>query len=821
MKVIKFGGTSLGSPELVQKVSQIVSNIQQEKPGLVVVFSAFSGVTNLLIEAGQKAENGDSSYLQTIHKIITRHLSYIHELFTDTEINQTMTQKLQPLFHQIEEITHGMFLLKEMSPKSLDLLQSFGEQLSCAIIAEYFNYTGINNQLLDTRNLFITDEKYNNARIKFDLTSQRIKNAVSDSKAVYVSTGFIASTEKGTTTTIGRSGSDLTAAIYGAALKAESVEIWTDVTGVMSADPRKVRDAFSLKSISYIEAMEMSHFGAKVIHPLTVQPLMDNDIPCIIKNTFSPDEPGTMITNRPQDPCLAKGVTSIDNIALITLQGSGMIGIEGTASRMFAALARGKINVILISQASSEHSICAAIKPESAETAREYLEEEFAAEIAGKFIERVKIEHNLSIIAIVGEQMQHTPGISGKLFDALAQKNINVVAIAQGSSELNISVVIRKSDEKMALNAVHESFFALQSKIFLFIAGVGLISSELLKQIKDNHRRLLDNKKLNLIVAGLCNSQKMILDSDGIDLNNYREILQSSDLGSDVNRYLEFIHQEKLTHCIFVDCTANEAVSQSYCKFLSAGVSVVAANKQANTRKYEEYQQLQSLSRKNDVQYLYETNAGAGLPIISTIKDLMDSGDKIQKIEAILSGTISYIFNHFTGKKPFSEIVREARELGYTEPDPRDDLNGMDFARKLLLLSREIGQPLEMEDIQLEQIVPDQCMQVNSVEEFFSRLQDYDDYFQEKQKSAAEEGKKLSWIAKYEAKLASITLQSMDKSHPFYSLQGSDNIIALTTDRYPVPLVIKGAGAGAGVTAAGVFADIFKIANTVIMKRNY
>jgi len=821
MKVLKFGGTSLGSPELIKNVSKIVNKVQQEIPGVVVVFSAFSGVTNLLIEAGQKAEKGDKSYSQTIEKIITKHLTYVNELFTDTESNSNTSMILDSLFVEISEIVHGMFLLKEMSPKSLDLLQSFGEQLSCTIISEYFNSINIKNQLLDTRKIFITDEKYNNARIKLDITSKNISDATSDQKALYISTGFIASTEKGTTTTIGRSGSDLTAATYGAVLNVDSVEIWTDVSGVMSADPRKVKDAFSLKSISYVEAMEMSHFGAKVIHPLTVQPLMDNDIPCIIKNTFKPDDPGTIITNQPQNRCLAKGVTSIDNIALITLQGSGMIGIEGTASRMFGSLARNKINVILISQASSEHSICAAIKPESAVLARECLEEEFAAEIAGSFIDEVKIEEDLSTIAIVGEQMKHTPGISGKLFDALAQKNVNVVAIAQGSSELNISVVIRKKDEKMALNAVHESFFALQTKLFLFIAGIGLISSELLKQIKENYSRLLNNKKLNLIVAGLCNSKKMLLDSDGIDFDNYKKLLLSSEIKSDVNNYLDFIDKEKLTHCVFVDCTASEIISKSYPKFLSAGVSVVAANKQANTRKYDEYKQLQQLSHKNDVQYLYETNAGAGLPIISTIKDLLDSGDKIQKIEAILSGTISYIFNNFTGEKPFSEIVKMAQEMGYTEPDPRDDLNGMDFARKLLLLSREIGQHLEMDAIQLEQILPEDCMKVDSVDGFFDKLKQYDNYFTEKQQKASSKGKKLSWIAKYENNEASITLQSIDSSHPFHSLQGSDNIIAITTDRYPIPLVIKGAGAGAEVTAAGVFADIFKIANTVIMKRNY
>jgi len=821
MKILKFGGTSLGNPEMIAKVADIVCLAQSATPGIITVFSAFSGVTNLLIEIGTKAEKGDSGYLSDIKLLKEKHRYYITELFADDETIDIVTTQIDSLITEIEEVAQGMFLLKELSTKSLDLLQSFGERLSCTIISDFFKTEGMPNTFLDTRNIFITNEKYNNAHIKFDLTAQNIRKAVANQKQLYVATGFIASSEKGTTTTIGRSGSDLSAAIFGAALQAEAVEIWTDVPGVMSADPRKVKDAFSLKEISYIEAMEMSHFGAKVIHPLTIQPLMKAEIPCYIKNTFTPELPGTLIVNRPQDHCLAKGVTSIDNIALITLQGSGMIGIEGIASRMFGALARHNINVILISQASSEHTICAAIKPEAAEIAKECLEEEFQVEIAGNFIDRVKIEKDLSIIAIVGEQMQHTPGISGKLFNALAEKNVNVVAIAQGSSELNISVVIQKKDEKMALNAVHESFFALQQKLFLFIAGVGLISTELLKQIKENYSRLLNNKNLNLIVAGLANSKTMLINDNGIDLTDYREQLKKSKIASNIQNFLKYIDKEKLTHCVFVDCTASEAVSKQYSKFLSAGVSVVAANKLANTRKYSEYTELKTLSRKNSVQYLYETNAGAGLPIISTLQDLQDSGDRIQKIEAILSGTISYIFNNLTPDRKLSDIVAEAMNKGYTEPDPREDLKGMDFARKLLLLSREIGVQIEMEDIFIEQILPESCMQADSIEQFFEQLRAYDADFSKKLEETAKAGRKLSWIAKFEKGKAAITLEALNNAHPFYSLKGSDNIIAITTDRYPIPLVIKGAGAGAEVTAAGVFADIFKIANTVVMKRNH
>ncbi len=818
MKVLKFGGTSLGSPDLVKDVSMIIKKRQREKPGNIVVFSAFSGVTNRLITAGKQAERGDTAYRETIQQLQKTHQDYIDQLFTN---RSAVVDHMIALFKAINEITHGIFLLKEMSDKSLDLLQSFGERLSALIITEYMQAVGIELTALDTRDLFITDETYTNARINTEKTRNHIQKEINDLKGLYISTGFIASSQKGTTTTIGRSGSDLTAATYGALLDVDCVEIWTDVDGVMSADPRKVKEAFPLKTISYLEAMEMSHFGARVIHPLTIQPLMEEDIPCYIKNTLKPNLPGTKITNSQAERCQAKGVTSIDNVALITLQGSGMVGLEGTASRMFDAMAKNKINVILISQASSEHSICAAIKPEKAEIARNCLEEEFAAEIAGHFIDQVKIEHRLSIIAIVGEQMQHTPGISGKLFSALAEKNINVVAIAQGSSELNISVVIDNTDETMALNAVHESFFAMESKLYLFIAGAGLISTELLKQIKDNYTHLLTTKKLNLIVAGLANSRQMLLDPEGIKLETAISRLKRSDIKSNLDQFLSLIDREKITHAVFVDCTASEIVSKQYAKFLSAGVSVVAANKQANTRKYAEYKKLNKLSRQYNAQYLYETNAGAGLPIISTLQDLLDSGDKIQKIEAILSGTISYIFNNFSAEKKFSEIVKTAMEKGYTEPDPRDDLNGLDFARKLLLLNREIGEPLEMDDILVDQILPADCFRADSIEEFFRVLASYDDDFKKKQQAAEQAGKKLSYIAKYEKGKASIKLEQINLQHPFYSLQGSDNIIAITTDRYPIPLVIKGAGAGAEVTAAGVFADIFKIANTVVMKRSY
>ena len=821
MKVLKFGGTSLGSPELIKKVENIVKSTQACTSGTIVVFSAFSGITNLLIEAGKTAEKGNTCYLEIVQKIKNIHTEYITYLFPDeTAQNKTFTT-VNLLLNELDEITHGMLLLKELSPKSLDLLQSFGERLSCTIISNYLNYCGIKNTFLDTRKIIITDEKYNNAHINFTITSKNIIDSIKQPDALYIATGFIASSEKGTTTTIGRSGSDLTAAIFGTALSANSVEIWTDVSGVMSADPHKVKTAFSLKSISYVEAMEMSHFGAKVIHPLTVQPLMENNIPCYIKNTFEPEFPGTLIVKKSNEKSLAKAVTSIDDIALISLQGSGMIGIEGTASRMFGALARNSINVILITQASSEHAICAAIKPECAELAKECLSTEFHVEISGGFIEPVKIEMGLSIIAIVGEQMQHTPGISGKLFNALAEKKVNVIAIAQGSSELNISLVISKSDETMALNAVHESFFALQSRLFLFIAGAGLISRELLKQISDNAQRLIKDKNLGLIVAGLANSKKMLLNIDGISLNNYKKALTNSKIDSDISKFLDFIHSEKLTHCIFVDCTANEHISQKYSEFLEAGVSVVAANKKANTRKYNEYIKLQNLAIKNRVQYLYETNAGAGLPIISTIQDLRDSGDKIQKIEAILSGTISYIFNNLANYDKFSEILYQAMKKGFTEPDPREDLNGMDFARKLLLLSREIGEKIEVEDVEIEHILPQEVMDVNSVDEFFIKLKEYDQIFLKLKQQKTMNGEKLSWIATYEEGKAIIKLKAITRNHPFYNLQGSDNIIAITTNRYPIPIVIKGAGAGAEVTAAGVLADIFKISNTVIMKRIY
>ncbi len=820
MKVLKFGGTSVGKPESIRKVADIIMKEVAIEKGLFGVVSAFTKVTDSLINIAKKAEIADESYLADIIEVENRHFNYAENLLgkNSDEVFQT---KLNEFFIQLKEITHGIYLVRELTSKSLDFVMSFGERLSAFIISKYLNTKGINAEFLDARKIIKTDNVFGKAKINFELTSKLINDFFNPKIDVYMTTGFIGSTKEGITTTLGRGGSDLTASIIGAALNTDVVELWTDVDGVMSANPSKVPDAFSLEILSYSEAMELSHFGAKVIHPPTIQPVMEKGIKVKIMNTFNPEFPGTVIQKKSNGVALAKGITSIDDISLLTLLGSGMVGVEGIASRMFGALARKGINVILISQASSEHSICAAVKPKDANNAKKCITEEFLLEIKAHLVEEVSVEKDLSIIAIVGEQMRKTQGVAARLFSALGEKNINIVAIAQGSSELNISVVIKKKDENIALKAVHESFFAKESKLFLFMIGTGLISTELIKQISENYHALQKNMKLNLIVAGIANSRKMVINQNGLDLEKWRETIENSSEKSDMDVMLKFIKDTKLNNCVLIDCTASSEISNTYAKFLESGVSVVAANKVANTRKYSEYVHLHELAHKYNVHYLYETNAGAGLPVISTLQDLMNSGDKVIKIEAILSGTISYIFNNFTGNKKFSDVVKKAKDLGYTEPDPRDDLSGLDFARKILLLARESNKNLEMKDVEIDPLLPEECIMAENVDDFFEKLKQNDSYFSGMLKSATDENKKLSYIAKLENNKAKISLENIDNSHPFYSMEGSDNIIALTTVRYSNPLIIKGAGAGAEVTAAGVFADIFKIANAVVKKRSY
>jgi len=822
LKVLKFGGTSVTRPGNLRTIFRIIGKEYEQDRAVTAVFSALSGTTDELITISQLAADKDQEYCHRIQQLDKKHREYVNSLFPADQ-RPALLKNIDALITELQEIVHGIFLLKELSNRSLDLVMSFGERLSNTIIAAYGGYLGLPVKYSDARQLIVTDNNFGAARVQMDQTVARIRSYYQTETGILIVTGFIAATVEGVTTTLGRGGSDLTASLIAAALGAEEVQIWTDVNGVMSANPHKVKGAFSLRELSYEEAMELSHFGAKVIHPPTIQPAMDKNIPVRIMNTFNPDFAGTVIKSSPgSNGGLVKGITSISDIALLTVQGSGMVGVTGISSRLFGSLAKADVNVILISQASSEHSICVAITPDSISKAKAAIEEEFALEIAVHRVDPVIVEKDLTILAVVGERMRKTTGLAGRLFNALGEKAVNVIAIAQGSSELNISIVIDKRDELTALNAIHEAFFAKQTQINLSILGVGLIGSTLLNQIRDNYQSLLAEQALDLRVVGLANSRKMLIQESGIDLASWKNALENSALARDLNLLLEKIRQLNLSNNVIVDCTASAEVIEFYDRFFAARISIVAANKLANTGSYARYLNFRNLAKEKNVHYLYETNAGAALPIISTLRDLINSGDRILRIEAILSGTISFIFNNVQPGKKFSSVVKEARLKGFTEPDPRDDLNGLDFARKLLILAREIGIPMELSDIKIDPILPEKCQKASTVEEFFQELEKTDAYFEKMIKQAAAAGQVLRYIARLENETATITLETINATHPFYSLKGSDNIIAFTTSRYNEnPLVIKGAGAGADVTAAGVLADIFKIANSVIKKRSF
>jgi len=806
MKILKFGGTSVGSPENIKKTIAIIKNAQKTDK-IAVAVSAFGGLTDKIIESAQTAANGNKDYLKELQVIKKRHFDAVKELTNNKALKNT-----QAMLQEFEDVLQGIFLIREVSPRTMDLIMSFGERLSAYIISQSIP----NAEFLDARTLVKTDENFNNAKVNFNKTNKNIQDHFKNHKKLQIITGFIGSTDNNETTTLGRGGSDYTASIFGAALNAKEIQIWTDVDGIMTADPRKVKKAFSLPNISYEEAMEMSHFGAKVIHPPTMIPAMHKGIPISIRNTMNPGFPGSIISGKQsQSKFPIKGISSINDITLIRLQGSGMVGIPGISQRLFGALAREKINIILITQASSEHSICFAIDPKSKENARKTIEDEFKLEIKDQQIDKAVIEDDLAIIAIVGENMRKSKGVAGKLFQALGKNGINISAIAQGSSELNISVVIPKEDVSKTISVVHDSFFLSGTKsLNVFLIGTGLIGGTLLEQIDKQTQVLQKNQGLQINIAGISNSKKMLFNSDGINIKNWEKELNESKEKADLEKFIQKTITMNLANSVFVDCTANEAVATFYNKIIKESISIVTPNKKAASGTYKCYQEMIQSAKKFNVKYLYETNVGAGLPVINTLNDLLNSGDKIEKIEAVLSGTLSYIFNNFTRKKSFSEVVKEARAKGYTEPDPRDDLNGMDVGRKILILARESGLAMEMKDVQIENLVPEDLQQIGPIDEFLKKLTEHDKDFTTKRDKAEKEGKKLRYIAGLENNKATVSLQAVDENHPFYSLSGSDNIISFTTDRYNSrPLVIKGPGAGAEVTAAGVFADIIRIAN--------
>jgi aspartokinase/homoserine dehydrogenase 1 len=815
MKVLKFGGTSVGTPENINRVIEIVCEQKKKNNGISVVASAFNGVTNQLTSIGTLAANAQEKFKDMLNDLELRHINAVKTLINVNKQSMILAN-VKMLINELDDVVKGVFLVQEISPRVLDFIMSFGERLSAYIICETIKDKGIKCEFLDARKLIITDDCFGNARVDFEVTNKNIKNYFKSHRALQIITGFIASTPNKQTTTLGRQGSDYTASIFGAALIASSIEIWTDVDGVMTADPQKVKRAFSISRLSYEEAMELSYFGAKVIYPPTMQPASERNIPIHIKNTFNPKAEGTIIGNKLfSNHHLIKGITSIREIAILRVQGSGMIGVAGISMRLFGALARKKINVILITQASSEHSICVAIDTKNSEAAKKVIKEEFSLEIATHRMEEVIVEGGLSIIAIVGENMRHRHGIAGRLFQSLGKNGINLVAIAQGSSELNISAVIDNQDETKALNVIHDAFFLSNTKsLNIFLLGTGLIGSTLLQQIEQQKNHLKEENGIDIRVVAVSNSKKMFFDYDGISIEHWKKLLEKSNNKMDVEKFIKNMKNANLSSSVFVDCTANAYNALTYTEILSSNISIVTPNKKACSGKYEYYKKLKDIAAEHNVRFLYETNVGAGLPIINTLNDLLTTGDKILKVEAILSGTLSYIFNSFSGNKHFSEVVREAKEKGYTEPDPRDDLNGMDVARKLLILSREIGLPIELSNIRIQSLISKKCIKAESINIFFKELMRMDDYFEKMKIDALKNKKVLRYIAILKGGKAEVSLKSVDSQHPFYPLSGSDNVISFTTERYKeTPLVIKGPGAGAEVTAAGVFADILRISN--------
>jgi aspartokinase/homoserine dehydrogenase 1 len=811
MIIIKFGGTSVASAQRIQALATIVNDLKRKHKKLGVVVSAFGGVTDELIKMSRLAAKQDGDYINVFHEIRERHLKAVRELGLHRD--KSLHDFLEETFAELHDILHGVYLVRELSSRTLDFLSGHGEVLSAKIIAHYFKSLKMGAAFLDARTVIKTDENFGSARVDFNLTNRNIREYFKKSKSIEIITGFVASTHKDEMTTLGRGGSDYTAAIFGAAVDAKEIQIWTDVDGVMTADPRKVKKAFSIAAMTYEEAMEMSHFGAKVIHPPTIQPALDKKIPLLIKNTFKPEHPGTFISTQSSDPSfLIKGISSIDNISLLTMQGSGMVGVAGISARLFNSLSQAKVNVILITQGSSEHTISFAVKPEDSLRAQTAIEETFHLEIRARLIQKVRVEKDLSIVAVIGENMRNTPGVSGRLFQALGKNGISVVATAQGSSELNISTVIHRHDLDKALNALHQSFFLSDVKtLSVFLVGTGLIGKTLIKQIAKHKEYLKSTRSLEINVVGVTNSRKMIFDADGISISRFPDAMEKGE-PADLHQFVQAMINLNLPQSIFVDCTSNEDVVKHYAEIMENSISIVTPNKIANSDSYKNYLNLRNISKRRNVRFLYETNVGAGLPVINTLTDLLTSGDEIRRIEAVLSGTLSFIFNNYKEGVEFSEIVKQAQEKGYTEPDPRVDLSGKDVARKLLILARETGLKLEMKDIQIDQILPPSCMKAKSVPAFFVELKKNNHVFEAKRMKAAKNNKVLRFIASLEKGKAKISLQEVDANHPFYNLSGSDNIISFTTERYAErPLVVKGPGAGAEVTAAGVFAEIISI----------
>lgn len=812
MQVLKFGGSSVANAENIGKVAVIVSKTIQKEATILVV-SALGGVTDQLIEIGIKAATGNESYKEQIQLLEHKHLETVRALLHIQNQSATLSWVKQQL-NELERVCDGIFLLGELSARIKDRLVSYGELLSSYIITAKLAEMSLQPVWTDSRQLILTNEQYGNATVQLEKTYANIDSFLARHPAqLYVAPGFIASNDKKYTTTLGRGGSDYTGAIFAAATNASTLEIWTDVTGMMTADPRLVQNPKPIEAISYQEAMELSHFGAKIIYPPTIQPVMKKNIPVWVKNTFEPDAAGTVIQQHAvSNNDIVRGISSINKIALLSLEGSGMIGIPGFSKRLFEVLAMRNINVILITQSSSEYSICVAINESDALPAQQSIDAFFAYEIENGKVNPVSVETNLSIIAVVGEQMKSHPGISGKMFGGLGRNGINVRAIAQGSSEKNISAVIAAADVKKAINVLHEDFFETTYKqLNVFIAGAGNVGGKLLSQLHQQMQYLKEHMRLQIQVVGIANSKKSILDDAGIDLTNWKSLLDQAP-EADIHSFVASIIEKNLRNSVFVDVTANDTVASVYGSLLSKSIAVVACNKIACSASYANYKKLKSLARTFNTQFLFETNVGAGLPVIGTLNDLLRSGDKINKIQAVLSGTLNFVFNQYDGTIPFAQVVKQAQEEGYTEPDPRLDLGGTDVMRKIMILAREAGEPMEMDQITNEAFLPASCFE-GSVADFYAEMEKQEAHFKQLYDAAQAKKAKLKFVAVYDKGIAKVGLQHIPADSDFYHLYGKDNLVLFYTERYPEqPLVIKGAGAGAEVTASGVFADIIRVA---------
>lgn len=813
MKVLKFGGTSVGSSKNINTVIKILEDYSKID-SLICVVSAVGGITDKLLLAGNQAKNKQKAYSESFDIIKDIHLNIINELNSNDANNIIgfVGEKL----NELKNLLDGIYLINELSPKTSDKLVSFGEILSSFIIAETVKNRGLFANRKNTQELIITNSNFSKAEVNYSITNKNIQDYFkTTSEKITILPGFVSKSTTGEQTTLGRGGSDFTAAIVAAALKVEQLEIWTDVSGMFTTNPKLVKQAYPIDKISYQEAMELSHFGAKVLYPPTVQPVLNLNIPIHIKNTLEPESVGTIISNDETNSINpVKGISNISNISLLTLQGSGMVGIPGFSKRLFETLSQEKINVILITQASSEHSICLGIDDQDAEKAKLAIDTTFENEIAVHKIDPIIVENGLSIIALVGDNMKNHQGISGKMFSTLGKNNINIRAIAQGASEKNISAVILEKDVKKALNTLHEQFFESKTKqLNVFITGVGNVGERLVEQIKQQRKYLKENLKINLRVAGLSNSRTMIFNEEGIDLNSWKDQLAKGEKAT-LEDFFENTKALNLRNSIFVDVTANAEVANLYANYLRQSIGVVACNKIACSSDLDNYKLLKRLSLKYNAPFLFETNVGAGLPIIDTLSNLIASGDKITSIQAVLSGSLNFVFNNFNDTTKFYDVVKQAAAEGYTEPDPRIDLSGVDVARKILILARESGVEMNLDNIHNTSFLSDSGLKSDSVDDFYKTLISDESHYQKLYTSAKAKNCQLKYVAQFNNGQASVGLEEIPQGHPFYNLEGKDNIVMFYTQRYPEqPMIIKGAGAGADVTASGLFADIIRIGN--------